>query len=40
MYGSLLSVVLALLWVYYSAVLFLYCAAMVHRLDAGRRKKL
>ena len=33
MYGSLLVVVLFLLWVYYSAVLFLYSAAVVHRLQ-------
>lgn len=33
MYGSLLVVVLFLLWVYYSAVLFLYGAAIVHRLQ-------
>jgi len=38
MYGSLLTVVLALLWVYYSAVLFLYCAAVVHRLGINRQK--
>jgi membrane protein len=33
MYGSLLVVVFFLLWVYYSAVLFLYGAAVVHRLQ-------
>jgi len=33
MYGSLLVVVLFLIWVYYSAVLFLYGAAIVHRLQ-------
>lgn len=33
MYGSLLFVVIFLLWVYYSAVLFLYSAAVVHRLQ-------
>ncbi len=33
MYGSLLVVVLFLLWVYYSAVLFLYGAEVVHRLQ-------
>lgn len=33
MYGSLLVVVLFLLWVYYSAVLFLYSAAVVRRLQ-------
>ena len=32
MYGSLLFIVIFLLWVYYSAVLFLYSAAVVHRL--------
>lgn len=42
MYGSLLVVVLFLLWVYYSAVLFLYGAAVVHRLEmrATRRPGL
>lgn len=33
MYGSLLFIVIFLLWVYYSAVLFLYSAAVVHRLQ-------
>lgn len=33
MYGSLLVVVMFLLWVYYSASLFLYGAAVVHRLQ-------
>ena len=33
MYGSLLVVVMFLLWVYYSASLFLYSAAVVHRLQ-------
>ncbi len=37
MYGSLLGIVLGLLWIYYSAVLFLYCGAVVHRLQARRR---
>lgn len=32
MYGSLLVVVLFLLWVYYSALLFLFGATVVHRL--------
>jgi membrane protein len=32
MYGSLLELVLFLLWVYYSAALFLFGAALVHRL--------
>ena len=32
MYGSLLAVVLFLLWIYYSAALFLFSAALVHRL--------
>jgi len=34
MYGSLLVVVLFLLWVYYSAALLLFSAAIVHRLQA------
>jgi membrane protein len=38
MYGSLLVVVLFLLWVYYSAVLFLYSAAVVHRLQLASQK--
>jgi membrane protein len=38
MYGSLLGIVLGLLWIYYSAVLFLYCGAVVHRLQLRRRK--
>ncbi len=38
MYGSLLGIVLALLWIYYSAALFLYCGAVVHRLETRRRK--
>lgn len=33
MFGSLLVVVMFLLWVYYSASLFLYGAAVVHRLQ-------
>ncbi len=32
MYGSLLTLVLFLLWIYYSAALFLFSAALVHRL--------
>ena len=36
MYGSLLLVVLFLLWVYYSAALLLFGAAIVHRLHARR----
>lgn len=39
MYGSLLGIVLGLLWTYYSAALFLYCGAVVHRLQAGRRSR-
>ena len=39
MYGSLLEVVLFLLWVYYSAALFLYGAAIVHRLEKADRKR-
>ncbi len=38
MYGSLLTVVLGLMWVYYSAGLFLYCAAIVHRLENRRQR--
>lgn len=33
MYGSLLAVVLFLLWMYYSAALFLFAASLVHRLQ-------
>lgn len=36
MYGSLLAVVLFLLWVYYSAALLLYGAAVAHRLQMTR----
>jgi uncharacterized BrkB/YihY/UPF0761 family membrane protein len=36
MYGSLLVVVLFLLWVYYSAALLLFSAGIVHRLHASR----
>jgi len=39
MYGSLLEVVLFLLWVYYSAALFLFGAAVVHRLEISGRKR-
>jgi membrane protein len=38
MYGSLLVVVLFLLWVYYSASLFLFGAAVVHRLQVRKMK--
>jgi membrane protein len=38
MYGSLLVVVMFLLWVYYSASLFLYSAAVVHRLQVEQGK--
>ena len=38
MFGSLLVVVMFLLWVYYSASLFLYGAAVVHRLQAMGEK--
>jgi membrane protein len=38
MYGSLLVVVMFLLWVYYSASLFLYGAAVVHRLQLAEGK--
>jgi membrane protein len=37
MFGSLLAGVLSLLWIYYTAALVLYGAAVVHRLGAGRR---
>ncbi len=37
MYGSLLVVVMFLLWVYYSASLFLYGAAVVHRLQTVQK---
>jgi len=36
MYGSLVVVVLFLVWVYYSSALFLYGAALVHRLEGSR----
>ncbi|MGH7229776.1 MAG: YihY/virulence factor BrkB family protein [Nitrospiraceae bacterium] len=39
MYGSLIVVVLFLLWVYYSAALFLFGAAIVHRLQARTPSK-
>jgi membrane protein len=38
MFGSLLVVVMFLLWVYYSASLFLYSAAVVHRLQVEQGK--
>jgi membrane protein len=38
MYGSLLAGVLSLLWVYYTAALVLYGAAVVHRLGGSRRR--
>jgi membrane protein len=34
MYGSFLAIILFLIWVYYSAALFLFGAAVVHRLQA------
>jgi membrane protein len=37
MYGSLIAVVLALLWIYYTAALLLYGAAVVHRLGPARK---
>jgi membrane protein len=40
MYGSLLVVVLFLLWVYYSAVLLLFSAAIVHRLQVPRQPSM
>lgn len=36
LYGSLVFVVLFLLWIYYSATLFLFGAEIVHRLQQGR----
>lgn len=36
LYGSLLFVILFLLWIYYSAMLFLFGAEIVHRLQHGR----
>jgi len=38
MYGSLLVVVLFLLWIYYSALLFLFGATIVHRLQTRRKR--
>jgi membrane protein len=38
MYGSLLAGVLSLLWIYYTAALVLYGAAVVHRLGGSRRR--
>ncbi|WP_447977969.1 YihY/virulence factor BrkB family protein [Candidatus Nitrospira bockiana] len=38
MYGSLLFVVLFLLWIYYSAMLFLFGAAIVQRLSSRDRR--
>lgn len=38
MYGSLLVIVLFLLWVYYSASLFLYGAAVVRRLQVASKQ--
>lgn len=40
MYGSLLVVVLFLLWMYYSAVLLLFSAAIVHRLQVRRQPSM
>jgi membrane protein len=37
MFGSLLAGVLSLLWIYYTAALVLYGAAVVHRLGPSRR---
>jgi membrane protein len=39
LYGSLLFVVLFLLWIYYSAMLFLFGAEIVHRLQQGRDRR-
>lgn len=38
MFGSLLAGVLSLLWIYYTAALVLYGAAVVHRLGTSRRR--
>jgi membrane protein len=38
LYGSLLFVVLFLLWTYYSALLFLFGAEIVHRLQPARER--
>lgn len=38
MYGPLFNVMLGLLWMYYSAALFLYCASVVHRLDFKKKR--
>lgn len=38
LYGSLLFVVLFLLWIYYSAILFLFGAEIVHRLQPARER--
>jgi len=38
MLGSLLAGVLSLLWIYFTAALVLYGAAVVHRLGASRRR--
>lgn len=38
MFGSLLAGVLSLLWIYYTAALVLYGAAVVHRLGGNRRR--
>jgi membrane protein len=37
MYGSFLAIILFLIWVYYSAALFLFGAAIVHRMQAEHR---
>jgi membrane protein len=39
LYGSLLFVILFLLWIYYSAMLFLFGAELVHRLQHGRMRR-
>ena len=39
MYGSLLAMVFFLLWIYYSAALFLFSAAIVHRLQVIREQR-
>ncbi len=38
MLGSLFAVVLSLVWIYYTAALVLYGAAVVHRLGGNRRR--
>ena len=39
MYGSMLVVVLFLLWVYYSAAMLLFGAEIIHRLQIRRQPR-